>query len=353
MRVFLVENSSTMFTFLKLLRNPVADKIEKICLDLNLDSDLEVEIFLSKNSNLKEILNNVPTYKKCYDYYYNFYKQSNFILENLESAEEFLDIENLKEIFLSYKENDDKRNFNIIDSFLTKIEIPHYDRLTSVTGRQKIVNGPQILTLKKEDRKKIFKNKNLYLLDFSALEPSVLFQILGYSNLDYSDLYSSIKEKLDLKFISRADVKLSVLKILYGSSLEHIKEINKEESVKLESFLLNENFQKFKKTLSNDLYHNGQLYNFFGKPIISKECIKDTNFQDYMLIDYYIQSTAADLSLILLSKFLEKNIYHINPLFVIHDALLFYAKPSFELKNSLHLEHDIFKIYAKIEHSNA
>lgn len=341
-----------MFSFLKLLRSNKADKIEKICLDLNLDSDSEVEMFLSKNLNLNKILKSIPTYEKCYNYYYKFYKPSNFILENLESAEEFLDIEALQALSSSYKENDDKRNFNIIDSFLTKIEIPHYDRLTSVTGRQKIVNGPQILTLKKEDRKKIFKNKNLYLLDFSALEPSVLFQILGYSNLDYSDLYSSIKEKLDLKFISRTDVKLSVLKILYGSSLEHIKEINKEESIKLENFLLNENFQNFKKFLSDELYLNSQLYNFFGKPIISREFIKDTNFQDYMLINYFIQSTAADLSLILLSKFLEKNIYHINPLFVIHDALLFYAKPSFELKNSLHLEHEIFKIYAKIEHSN-
>lgn len=353
MRVFLVENSSTMFTFLKLLRNPVADKIEKICLDLNLDSDLEVEIFLSKNSNLKEILNNVPTYKKCYDYYYNFYKQSNYVLENLESSEDYINLEILNDLIKEYKKNDDKRNLHILETFLPKTEISNYDRVTSITGRQKILNGPQILTLKKDDRKKIFSDKNLYIIDFSALEPSLLFQILGFSDLDYEDLYSSIKSKLDLKFIERADIKLAVLKILYGSNLDHIKEINHEESLKLEKFLLNDKFLKFKNELLNTLYEKEQLYNVFGKPLLSKTQAETSDFQPYMLINYFIQSSAADLSLLLLTNFCKKYINHINPLFVIHDALLFYAKPSFEVKNTIKLTYQNYEIFAKITHSNA
>jgi len=342
-----------MFTFLRLLRTPVADKIEKICYDLNLDSDSEVEHFILKNLNFSKILESIPTYEKCKNYYFDFYKKSNFILEHLESAEEFVDKDSLKELLEIYKLNEDKRNYNIIDSFSTNVDIPQYDRILSTTGRQRINHGPQILTLKKEDRKKIFSDKNLNLLDFSALEPSVLFQILGYSDLDYSDLYSSIKHKLKLEATDRASIKLAVLKILYGSNLDHIKETNLEENLCLENFLLNDKFINFKQDLHNQLYTNGQLYNFFGKPIISKDQIQNSNFQDYMIVNYYIQSTAADLSLMLLSIFLEKNVHNINPLFVIHDALLFYAKPSFELKNSLFLEFDIFKIYAKIERSNA
>jgi hypothetical protein len=42
-----------------------------------------------------------------------------------------------------------------------------------------------------------------------------------------------------------------------------------------------------------------------------------------MLINYYIQSTAADLALLLFSQHYKQNRSKIRPLFVIHDALLF------------------------------
>lgn len=342
-----------MFTFLKLLRHPIADKLQVACEQLNLDSDIEVETFLEKNKKFETIISNIETYNNTKSYYDNVYKKSNYVLEILESSEDYLNLESLKDLIEEYKNIDDKRNLHILETFLPKTEISNYDRVTSITGRQKILNGPQILTLKKDDRKKIFSDKNLYIIDFSALEPSLLFQILGFSDLDYEDLYSSIKSKLDLKFIERADIKLAVLKILYGSNLDHIKEINHEESLKLEKFLLNDKFLKFKNELLNTLYEKEQLYNVFGKPLLSKTQAETSDFQPYMLINYFIQSSAADLSLLLLTNFCKKYINHINPLFVIHDALLFYAKPSFEVKNTIKLTYQNYEIFAKITHSNA
>lgn len=341
-----------MFTLLKIVRHPIADKIQTICAQLNLDSDLEVEDFLEKNKNISSILKKIETFENSNFYYQKIFKRSNFILDNLESSEDYLNLENLKDLLEEYKTTGDKRNFHIIESFLPKTEIASYDRITSITGRQKVINGPQILTLKKDDRKKIFKDKNLYMIDFSALEPSLLFQILGYDELNYQDLYSSIKTKLGLKFIERSDIKSAVLKILYGSNIDHVKEINHTESELLENFLLNEKFLNFKNELLNALYEQGQLYNLFGKPLLSKEQAVEANFQPYMIVNYYIQSSATDLSLLLLSDFYKDNMDHINPLFVIHDALLFYAKPSFSVENNLKLSFEKYNIFAKITRAN-
>jgi hypothetical protein len=341
-----------MFTFLKLLRNPIADKLQTICEQLNLDSDIEIETFLEKNQYFKNILSGIETYKNTKNYYYGIYKNSNYVLEVLESSEDYINLESLKQLIQDYKTIDDKRNLHILETFLPKTEIPSYDRVSSITGRQKILNGPQILTLKKDDRKKIFSDKNLFLIDFSALEPSFLFQILGFYDLNYEDLYSSIKSNLNLKFIDRAAIKLAVLKILYGSNIDHIKEINHEESIKLEKFLLNDKFLKFKEMLHSDLYEKGQLYNIFGKPLLSRAQVENSDFQPYMLVNYFIQSSAADLSLLLLSDFCKKYANHINPLFVIHDALLFYAKPSFSKEKIMKLKYENYEIFAKITHSN-
>jgi len=340
-----------MSIFLKLLRTQNADKLSNLLSSLNLDSELEIENFLSKNFHLKKIIEAEPTFENTKKYYKNIYLKSNKILEVLENCDDYVDETNIESLLEEYRRVEDKRNFNIVESFKPETDQIIYDRTKSATGRIRVEFGPQILTLKKEDRKMIFSDQKIFSIDLRALEPSLLFQLLGFQDLDYSDIYSSVKNHLELNKIDRSYIKTSILKILYGSSLNHIEEIDKFELEKLNSFLYSDQINDFKISLKKQLYEHGFLYNLFGKPLLSKETALETKFQDYMLINYFIQSSATDLALWLLTEFYEKNKIDIIPLFVIHDALVFYAKPSFNTSNLIQkFEFENFNFFAKISH---
>jgi hypothetical protein len=340
-----------MSTFLSLLRTEQSQRLNSLIESLNLDSDFEIDEFLNKNSNLKNLIESLSTFNNTKQYYENTFKVSNYILDNLQDCDEYVNLENLEILHSKYPSVNDKRNFNIINSFRPKTESIVYDRLKSITGRLRIEAGPQILTLKKEDRKFIFNDKNLFIIDFRALEPSLLFQLLGFTDLDYNDIYTAIKNHLSLKSIDRDFVKLSVLKILYGSSINHVQELNKSEAEKLQEFLNSTEINDLKKKLNSALYENGQLYNWFGKPLLSREQALESEFQEHMLINYYIQSSATDLALLLLSDFFKTYKNDIIPFFVIHDALVFYAKPSFNRSEKiLKFDYKNFNFFSKISH---
>lgn len=340
-----------MSIFLELLRAENSKKLSELLVSLNLDTEQEMQNFLKTNLNLKKIIESEKSFSNTEKYYEETYFKSNRILEVLESCDDYVDLDNLSSLEEMYSTSEDKRNLNIIRSFKPSTESIIYDRLKSMTGRIRIDSGPQILTLKKEDRKKIFSDPNIYSIDFRALEPSLLFQLLGFLDFDYSDIYNSIKNYLKLESIDRSYIKLSVLKILYGSSLTHINELNPTEVQNLNNFLYSKEIISFKDRLKTDLYQNGFLYNLFGKPLLSKKNAEKISFQDYMLLNYFIQSSAVDLALLLLSEFYESNKIDIIPLFVIHDALVFYAKPSFNTQDlNRKFQFKKFNFYAKISH---
>lgn len=312
-----------MSEFLELLRTEQSQKLNNVLAQMNLDSEEEQEQLIFNSNFYKSIVVNQPTFDKTFLYYEEMYKPSNYILESLVSCDSLVDIDTIENLIETYRQVNDNRNLHIVETFLPPTNTVVYGRTSSITGRQKIISGPQILMLKKEDRRKIFSGNNLYMMDFSALEPSILFQLCGQSQLDYHDLYSSIKDYLGLRHIDRSEIKNTVLRLIYGSSIEHSNNLHQVEAIELNKFLNSLGINELKQQLRSDLYNDGCLYNLYGKPIITKQQALDSTFQEYMLINYYIQSTAADLALLLFSQFYKQNRNKIRPLFVIHDALLF------------------------------
>jgi hypothetical protein len=315
-----------MSNFLELLRTEEANKLIDVLNQLNLDTEEERDNTLFSSRRFKSIISRQSTFENTFRYYNNIFKPSNFIVENLVSCDEIVNLDVICELEKVYEEKKDTRNLNIIHSFKPETHPVVYNRTQSITGRQTIVDGPQILVLKKEDRKKIFNSNLIRIFDFAALEPCILFQICEQNDLDYSDLYESIKTKLDMRYITREEIKATVLRLIYGSSIANLTSLNeahKLEFIKLNEYLYSIGIKELKQILHEQLHIDGWLYNFFGKPILSKEQAERIGFQDYMLINYYIQSTAADLSLLFFSNFYKQNKTKIKPLFIIHDALMF------------------------------
>lgn len=341
-----------MSDFLELLRTEPAQKLNSVLLQMNLNSEEEQEYLLFSSSFYKSILVNQPTFDNTFLYYEQMYKPSNYILDSLHLSDQFVDVDAIDSLIEDYRSANDNRNLHIVESFLPPTNAVVYGRTSSITGRQKILSGPQILMLKKEDRRKIFSADNLYMMDFSALEPTILFQLCGQNQLDYQDLYSSIKDFLGLKHLDRLEIKNTVLRLIYGSSVEHSNTTHQAEAHELNKFLSSLGIFELKQKLKNDLYVDGCLYNFYGKPILTKQQATDSSFQEYMLINYYIQSTAADLALYLFSSFYKQNKTKIKPLFVIHDALLFASSVPIKQGAIKSFSTEKIKVFSKIEKAN-
>ncbi len=342
-----------MSEFLELLRTEQSQTLNNVLTQMNLNSEEEQEHLIFNHNFYKSIVVNQPTFDKTFLYYEEMYKPSNYILDSLIPCDSFVDVDAIDSLIETYRQANDNRNLHIVESFMPQTNSIVYGRTSSITGRQKIVSGPQILMLKKEDRRKIFSNNNLYMMDFSALEPCILFQLCGQNQLDYQDLYLSIKDYLGLKHIDRSEIKNTVLRLIYGSSVEHSNLNHQVEATELNKFLSSLGINELKQQLKSDLYSDGCLYNFYGKPIITKQQALDSTFQEYMLINYYIQSTAADLALFLFSSFYKQNRNKIRPLFVIHDALLFASFEPLKQGATKAFSTGKIKVFSKIEKANA
>jgi hypothetical protein len=309
----------------------------------------DIDHVLKTSTGYKKILSRVKTFDRAKVYYEDVFKPSNAILDSLYPCDEFVNLDALEMLKEKYKTANDTRNLNIIESFFPETEHLMYSRTSSITGRQSVLTGPQILTLKKDDRKEVFNNKDLYILDFSAIEPCILFQLCGFHDLDFNDLYLSIKSYLGLEALPRDEVKSTVLKLIYGSNISHANSSHPKEAQKLNEFLSSFGALELKQKLKSELYDGGCLYNFFGKPILTKEHAIETQFQDYVLINYYVQSTAADLGLLFFSMFYNQNKTKIKPLFVIHDALVFASPAVANWPKTLSFKNDNFKVFSKLE----
>jgi hypothetical protein len=201
------------------------------------------------------------------------------------------------------------------------LNAPLYDRVSTKTGRLTIKKGPQVLTLKKEFRS-IFipkkANSKLFEIDFVSLEPRVA---LNFANVHASnDVYLSFLETTGVK-VSRDTAKLAVLCSLYGAGNARLDKLLATESVKM-------NARQLVRAVSNyfklsDLKHylfqqakEGMIQNYFGRPI------EVDNVRESILINNYLQSTAADVAIAGFSHFVKKFSKKCHPLFVIHDALI-------------------------------
>ena len=209
---------------------------------------------------------------------------------------------------------------------------PTYGRINSTTGRLIIEEGANILTLKKEYRNIITsrfgsEGKILYL-DFSSLEPRVLLSITNLAENEElpQDIYQHFMSAYDLD-IPRKIIKTALLSQLYGAKEETLyKQLDGHVSKPKELIeIIKEYFgiETLKQKLREEFNANNGKYikNYYGRRI-SCEDVKP-----YVLLNYYIQSTAVDVAMQGFTNIVRK-IHkakfqnHIIPLFILHDGLI-------------------------------
>jgi len=224
-----------------------------------------------------------------------------------------------------------------------------YSGTETRTGRLKVIDGPNILHLKKNYRDMIVsshgeKGKIIYL-DYSSLEPRILLCVSKPSLIGRvpQDIYSKMLSDLNLlEKIPRNVAKTAILSALYGQREENTVKTLSNYIGTAEDFLhmVNEYFgiEELKSKLSVDLLKTGGRYimNYYGRPVFCEDT------KPYALLNYYVQSTAVDVAMLgflnIVSRLKEKNIEGmIRPIFILHDALF------------LDIHEDAYEVIPKIE----
>lgn len=194
-----------------------------------------------------------------------------------------------------------------------------YSFTGTTTGRLTVSSGPDILTTKSSVRKCFvsrFRGGKILQIDLSAAEPNIALRVAGKETLD--DVYGTLSNEVFQGRITRKEAKLITLCALYGQSPKNLKEKLPED---ISPGLV---IQKTKDYLDvNNLYSvlrkrllSKNLRNILGRPIYL-----DTTDQR-LLLSYYLQSSAAELSILLFSEWAKNNERDSMPLYVVHDALI-------------------------------
>jgi hypothetical protein len=174
---------------------------------------------------------------------------------------------------------------------------------SSKTGRLKVVDGPRVLTVAKQNRDVIvsrYPGGKILSADFTCLEPRVALLAIGKK--PEADVYEEMSRKMDQ---SRAKAKLATLSFLYGAGASGSIDAKAKEQVK-EHFQVN----KLREII---LSNNGA--NAFGRPLHVED--------ERNLISHWVQSTAVDICLLGFSELATKLKDYADPLFMIHDDVFF------------------------------
>ena len=211
----------------------------------------------------------------------------------------------------------------------------------SKTGRLKVISGPMINNLTKEHRNIIvsrFKNGKVLQLDFSSLEPRIFLAIknIEVGNEDVpKDIYQDFTEKNSLKHIPRSKLKNAILSRMYGagnnlieSQLEGLVDYPEQVVSMIDDYL---GVDSLKEKVLQEFERNSgsRIYNFYGRPVDCEEA------SPHSLLNYYIQSTAMDVSLFGFNEIIRRIKLaglseFIVPIFVLHDALFLDVHPKYE-----------------------
>ncbi len=223
--------------------------------------------------------------------------------------------------------NEKVHNSYVVETFLPGKDgfapIVTYDRFGTLTGRCTVASGPSIQTLKKEYRniiKSVHGEKGrIVQMDFSSLEPRVLLYEAGRRCED-KDLYASIASDLGYE---RKAVKGAVISELYGSSKFALGKTLGIGGKELDSFVDRVstyfNTGELLSRVKKQFFEIGRISNRYGRLINVDEPL------DNVFINYYAQSSAADVALLGFSKIvtdLASEAPRCRPLFLIYDALL-------------------------------
>lgn len=252
------------------------------------------------------------------DYYLNTYLPSQAIL----GALDFWAMDPAKKA--QYIEEDGPTQ--VLESFVTTTPTK-YSRLTS-TGRLKVVEGPEILRLKKSQRDIIvsrYASGQVMSLDYVSLEPRLALALAGKPVPEdvYQDIIDNVLDGMD-----RKTAKKIVLSVLYGAGTKKLQETVELDAVTLSSYIMRLKkyfgIKELTRKLVAEQAEHGFIRNFYGKVIRLKNPVA------HKLYNAYIQSTAVDICLLGFSKLKftegcgtdQEMGSRTHPIFVIHDALV-------------------------------
>ena len=256
------------------------------------------------------------------DSYSKFFSETNELFSLLKGAS--ISVEECKEYLLK-NDNHVLKSISSMSSF-NRLPVPQYNRVSTKTGRLIIKAGPQFLTMKKEHRS-IFRpstpDKKIYEIDFTSLEPRVASNIADRKTTD--DVYMSFVDSSNIS-ITREVAKLAVLCALYGAGESRLSSVLRKDSPSITAKVLIKKVKEYFGLSSltsslRDQAKNGYITNCFGRPI----CVDDS--RDSILVNNFLQSSAVDIALLGFLDFCTKLKNIVDPLFIIHDALIFEASP--------------------------
>lgn len=206
----------------------------------------------------------------------------------------------------------------------------NYSLFNSSTGRMTVTSGPNLLTLKKENRNifaSSYENGKILEIDIKNLEPRILMGMFNKEVPD--DIYTWIgkivigNENYQSGSIDKSQrdfIKELTFKILYGASMTTIKKDFEEVSwmYDIEDVVgrikSNMGYHELAIKIKKEM-EEGYFRNFYGRKL------KNSSAN----INHYLQSTGVDVSMFCFSKInriLKKANINFKIIGFIHDAML-------------------------------
>lgn len=230
-----------------------------------------------------------------------------------------------------------------------------YSNCGTVTGRLTVVEGPNPLVMRGDVKSALrsrHRNGRVLQLDLSAAEPRTALNVIG-KNLD-GDVYERIAEDVLEGKVTRQVAKQVVICALYGQSSKNLAQslpldVNAASVIrKVKDFF---EYEKLLSMIRSTSPERNRIRNALGRPIVVAEPT------DSMLLSYYLQSSAAEISILLFADFCRRMGNYVEPLYVIHDALLVDCdeeSASFLLdKKSINLRHEGWNYPVKVSEIEA
>lgn len=218
------------------------------------------------------------------------------------------------------KENDSELSKNFLSfmpdasGFAKKVK---YNTCDGITGRIKVSSGPRILTSTHEVRnclRSSYEKGSVISVDFTSVEPRIA--MIATNKQAPEDVYLDLLE--EFPELDRQVAKIATLAALYGSKANKLSEVvgSLDQARKAISFVRAhfrvENLERMLEVQAS----GGLVRNLIGRPL--REATKNPRIRT----NHFLQSSAAELSIMLFSDLCEKFHDGIRPLFIIHDALL-------------------------------
>lgn len=181
-----------------------------------------------------------------------------------------------------------------------------YDRLRTRTGRMVIASGQPIITMPREQRRRLRSTSGAHLkyVDFRALEPTIAANIVG-ARFEGSDLYAWLASNV-LHDRDRTSTKLAVVQALYGGAHGRTAEAQRIASW----FCVRDLAQRIRSGAREHI-----VTNVYGRSVAS-----ETFDDDGCVINDYVQSTAVDAAVLGFDALCRE--HGALPVAVIHDAVI-------------------------------